>query len=123
MRCEFHCVTEGNGARTDCCVPKIRITYAFAGSMNRALPVNSTSLGNVRMLRTTTQTDENQTEAVHCSAYRIHKESALTEAGNSLLLCSIFHRLVVNFGLWVLLLQVIRHSSLTQLAQTFGACT
>ena len=41
----------------------------------------------------------------------ISTESALTEAGNSVLTASLFHRLAVNFGLCVT-----RHSTLTRLA-------
>ena len=49
-------------------------------------------------------------------------ESALTEAGNSVLSASVFHRLAANFGFCVCILRVTRQSTLTRLAQKFGAC-
>ncbi len=52
----------------------------------------------------------------------VSKESALTEAGNSTLLSSVFHRLAGNFCLCARVHHVSRHSSLTQLAQKFSAC-
>ena len=53
----------------------------------------------------------------------VSKESALTEAGNSVLMASVFHRLAANFGFCACVLHVTRHSTLTRLAQKFGACT
>ena len=49
------------------------------------------------------------------------KESSLTEAGNSWLTASVFHRLASNFGFCACILHVTRHSTLTMLAQKFGA--
>ena len=49
-------------------------------------------------------------------------ESALTEAGNSVLTASVFHWLAANFGLCACVLHVTRHSALTRLVQKFGAC-
>ena len=46
----------------------------------------------------------------------ISKELALTEAGNSVLMSSVFHRLAGNFGFCVCVLHVTRHSTLSQLA-------
>ena len=48
-------------------------------------------------------------------------ESTLTETGNSVLTASVFHGL--NFGFCACVLHVTRHSTLTRLAQKFGACT
>ena len=51
----------------------------------------------------------------------ISTESMLTEAGNSVLTTAgVFHRLEANFGFCTCLLHVIRHSTLTRLAQKFG---
>ena len=49
--------------------------------------------------------------------------SALTEAGNSVLTSSVFHRSAGNFCLCTGVLNVVGHSMLTQLAQQFGSCT
>ena len=53
----------------------------------------------------------------------VSTESALTEAGNSVLMASVFHGLVANFGFCAWVLRVTRHCTLTRLAQKFGACT
>ena len=53
----------------------------------------------------------------------VSAESALTEAGNSVLTASLFHELAANFGFCAVVLHVTRHSTLTRLAQKFGACT
>ena len=55
--------------------------------------------------------------------YKLIKESALAEAGNSVLTPSVLHWLAGNFGLcgWVLHVYT-RHSTTTQLAQKFGTC-
>ena len=53
----------------------------------------------------------------------VSTESALTEAGNSVLTASVFHGLAANFGFCACVLHVTRHSTLTRLAQKFGACT
>ena len=53
----------------------------------------------------------------------VSTESALTEAGNSVLTASIFHGLAANCGFCACVLHVPRHSTLTRLAQKFGACT
>ena len=53
----------------------------------------------------------------------VSTESALTEAGNSVLTASVFHGLVANFGFSACVLPVTRHSALTRRAQKFGACT
>ena len=53
----------------------------------------------------------------------VSTESALSEAGNSVLTASVFHRLAANFGLCAGVLRVTRHSTLTSLAQKFGTCT
>ena len=45
----------------------------------------------------------------------ISNESALAEAGNYMLMSSVFHRLAVNFSLCAYLLHVSRHYVLTQL--------
>ena len=50
----------------------------------------------------------------------ISTESALTEAGNSVLTVSVFHRLAANFGLCACILRVTRHYTLTRLAQKSG---
>ena len=50
------------------------------------------------------------------------KVLALTEAGNSALMSSVFHRLAGNFGLCMCRLQASRLSSLTKLAQKFSSC-
>ena len=42
-------------------------------------------------------------------------ESALTEAGNSVLMASLFHGLAANFGFCVCVLHVTRHFTLTRL--------
>ena len=51
----------------------------------------------------------------------VSTESALTEAGNSLLTASVFHGLAANLGFCACVLHVTRHSRLTRLAQKFGA--
>ena len=48
----------------------------------------------------------------------VRKESALTEAGNSVLMSSVCQG---NFGFCACILHVTRHSRLTRLAQKFGA--
>ena len=53
----------------------------------------------------------------------ISTESALTEAENSMLTASIFQGLAANLGFCACVLHVTRHSTLTRLAQKFGACT
>ena len=53
----------------------------------------------------------------------VSTESALAEVGNSVLTASIFHGLAENFGFCACVLHVTRHSTLTRLAQKFGACT
>ena len=53
----------------------------------------------------------------------VSTESALTEAGNSVLTASVFHGLAANLGFCACVLHVTRHSMLTRLAQKFGACT
>ena len=53
----------------------------------------------------------------------VSTESALTEEDNSVLTASVFHRLAANFGFCACVLQLIGHSTLTRLAQKFGACT
>ena len=51
-------------------------------------------------------------------------ESALMEAGNYVLTASVFHGLAANFDFCACVLHVTyRHSTLTRLAQKFGACT
>ena len=50
-------------------------------------------------------------------------ESALTEAGNSLLTASVFHGLAASFGFCACVLHVTRNSTLTRLAQKFCAGT
>ena len=52
----------------------------------------------------------------------VSTESALMEAGNSVLTASVFHRYAANFGFCACVLHVTRHSTLTRLAQKFGAC-
>ena len=52
----------------------------------------------------------------------VSKESALAEAGNSVLSSSVFSGLAGNFGLCACILHVAKHSTLTLLAQKFGAC-
>ena len=47
----------------------------------------------------------------------VSTESTLTEAGNYVLTASVFHGLAANFGF-----NITRHSTLTRLAQKFGAC-
>ena len=51
----------------------------------------------------------------------VSTESALTEAGNSVLTASVFHGLAANLGFCPCILNVTRHSKLTRLAQKFGA--
>ena len=58
----------------------------------------------------------------HVSA-TVSTESALTEAGNSVLLASVFHGLAANFGFCSHVLHITRYSTLTRLAQKYGACT
>ena len=53
----------------------------------------------------------------------VSTESALTEAGNSVLTASIVHGLAANLGFCVCVLHITRHSSLTRLVHKFGACT
>ena len=53
----------------------------------------------------------------------VSTESALTEAGNSPLTASVFHRLVTNFGFCACVLRITRHSALTRLQQKFSGCT
>ena len=50
-------------------------------------------------------------------------ESALMEAGKSVLKASVFHGLVASFGYCACILNITRHSTLTRLAQKFGART
>ena len=50
----------------------------------------------------------------------VSTELALAEAGNSVLMASIFHGLATNFGFCPCLLIVTRHSTFTRLAQKFG---
>ena len=57
------------------------------------------------------------------STFTVNTESALTEAGNSVLTASVFHGLAENFGFCVCLLHITWLASLTRLAQKFGACT
>ena len=52
----------------------------------------------------------------------VSTESALTEAGNSVLKASVFHGLAANFGFYACVLHNTRHLMLTRLAQKFGAC-
>ena len=60
----------------------------------------------------------------HGSAFNtVSPESALTEAGNYVHTTSVFHGLAANLGFCACVLHVIRHSTLTRLAQKFGACT
>ena len=51
----------------------------------------------------------------------VSTESAITEPGNSVLTASVFYGLAANFGFCVL--HITRHSTLTRLAEKFGACT
>ena len=51
----------------------------------------------------------------------VSTESALKEAGNSVLTASVFHGLAANFGFCACVLNFTRHSTLTRLAQKFGA--
>ena len=44
----------------------------------------------------------------------VNTESALTEAGNSVLTASVFHGLASNFGFCVGVLNVTRHSTLSR---------
>ena len=53
----------------------------------------------------------------------VSTEFALTEAGNSMLTASVFHGLAANFGFCACVLHVTKHSTLTRLAQKFGAYT
>ena len=53
----------------------------------------------------------------------VSTESALTEAGTSVLTASVFHVLAGNFGFCACVLHITRHSTLTRLAQKFGTCT
>ena len=53
----------------------------------------------------------------------VSRESALTEAGITLLTASVFHGLAVNLGFCACVLHVTRPSTLTWLAKKFGACT
>ena len=53
----------------------------------------------------------------------VSTESALTEAGNSVLTASVFYGLAANVGFCACVLHVTRHATLTRLAQKFGACT
>ena len=53
----------------------------------------------------------------------VSTESALTEAGNSLLTSSVFHELAGNVCLLTWVHHDTRQSSLTQLAKKFGART
>ena len=53
----------------------------------------------------------------------VSTESALTEAGNSMLTASVFHGLAGNFGFCAFVLHITRHSTLTRLAPKFNACT
>ena len=53
----------------------------------------------------------------------VSKETALTEAGKSVLTASVFYRLAANCGVCACVFHVTRHSMLTRLAQKFGACT
>ena len=53
----------------------------------------------------------------------ISKETVLAGAGNSALASSKFHGLEGNFGVCLCILHITRHSSLSQLAQKFGAFT
>ena len=67
--------------------------------------------------------DTNQPGPNFMALLTVSTESALTEAGNSVLTASVFHGLSANFGFCAGVLQVSRHSTLTRLAQKFGACT
>ena len=49
----------------------------------------------------------------------VSTESALTEAGNSVLTASVFHRYATHFGFRVCILNVTMHSALTRLSQKF----
>ena len=56
----------------------------------------------------------------------VNTELALTDAGNSVLTASMFHRLAPNFGFCTCVIHVTRHSMAfysLRLAQKFGACT
>ena len=50
----------------------------------------------------------------------VSTESALTKAGNSVLMASEFHGLAVNFGFCACVLHVTRQCMVTRLAQKFG---
>ena len=52
----------------------------------------------------------------------VSTESALTEAGNSVLTASVFHGLGAKFGFCACVLHVTRHSTLTRLVQKFCVC-
>ncbi len=52
----------------------------------------------------------------------VSTKTTLTEAENSELTSSIYQGLAENFGFFSCVLNVTRHSSLTQLAQKFDAC-
>ena len=56
-------------------------------------------------------------------AHTVSTESALTEAGNSVLVASVIYGLADNFCFCTCILHVTRHSKLTRLAQKFSACT
>ena len=53
----------------------------------------------------------------------VSKESALTGAVNSTVTSSLVHGLAWNFDLCACIRHITSHSSLTQLAHQFGACT
>ena len=50
----------------------------------------------------------------------VSKDFVSAEAGNSVLMSIVFHRLARNFGLCVWVFHVTRHSTLTQLVQKCG---
>ena len=53
----------------------------------------------------------------------VSTESALTEAGMSVLRSSVFHGYAVNFGFCPCILHVTKHSTLTRLAQKLDTST